>query len=521
MAVQPKPEVRWGLVADVLTGYEHAVLLARGIDAEEQAQLDRQHDAGKVRERESRTVAREDMEAAHEIAVEVRALFVEWQNRYFSVPWPGFLEFGIRTTMNSASDATKHLVAETRQILDGSPPGAAQVRSLLGAWPLIWVQWVNAAYNPLQIIEGELALSETAIGQVGELLDDITEFVLSMVPVAGEFILGFEAVHGFSPTRSHRPLSTLERVLAVVGLVLPPVLGALVKEIPRVGIALREFRVNLARKIPNSTAAQLDRFTADMVIGLRSLPKDSFNNFLEILRVVGGLSPKQAVKLSFFLSRIDYASRLAQWLQIIEKRVGKGLQGVHVLMRPAKAVLKDQEPAMMEKLSRLTGKPVVAIPEMHPRDYEPMLEKLAADPTTKMPQVDGVKYADTVWGDEFAELYQVEVGKDWDNVREAIAKKGKQASTLVVTNGPKSSIDLASVINHRFWSWPKAQYYNRVIILLDNSVQIFERPARYITIDPKTYALTRALIGNPAQMIKTVNEVEQAEEEQKKQAAPH
>lgn len=521
MASQVKTQVRWGLVAEALSGYRHAVLLARGIDAAGQAQLDQEHDPDKVRKRESPTVAREDMEAAHAIAVEVRALFVEWNNRYSTVPWPGLLEFGIRAAMNSASSATRQLVDETRQILDGSPPGAGQVRSLLGAWPLIWIQWVDAAYEPLQIVEGELPLSETAIGQVGDVLNDITDFVLTMIPVVGEFVLSYEAVYGFQ-FAGGRKLSTLEQVLAVVGLVLPAVLGALVKEAPKAEIAFRNFRVNLVRLMPKTAAAQLDRFTADMIIGLRALPKEAFEKFLGILRIPGKLTPKQANSLNFFLSRIDYASRLAQWLEIIERRVGKGLQGVHILMRPVKAALKPQEIPMMEKLAKLSGKPVVNIPEMHPGGYEQMLGELVTDPGAKMPQVQGVKYADTVWGDEFAELYQVEVGEKADNVRKTLADKGKQASTLVITNGPKSTLDLVALIDKRFWSWPEGQYINKVVVLLDQSLQILERPARYITMDPQTYAVTRLLTGNPVHLLTTVGEVHHAQDlEKEKENAKH
>jgi hypothetical protein len=517
MAVRPEHEVRWGLVAEALTGYKHAVMLARGIDAAEQAQLDQEHDTGKLRERESRSVAREDMEAAHAIASEVRQLFVEWQNRYSTVRWPGRLEFGVRTTMNAASDATKHLVAETRQILDGSPPGAGQVRSLLGGWPLIWVQYLYLAYEPLQIIEGEVPLAESAIAQAAEFVNDYDDFVLTVFPVVGEVVLAYEAAFG-SQLVGGRKLSTLERVVDVVGLILPYALGALVKEAPKVGIAFRRFRVNLVRLIPKSAAAQLDRFTADMVIGLRSLPKESFEKFLRIIRVAGPLTPDQAKSINFFMSRIDYASRLAQWLQIIERRVGKELKGVHVLLRPAKVGLKAHEQAMMEKLSRLTGKPVVAIPEIHPREYEELLRKMTTTPEAALPQVTGVKYPDTVWNGELAELYQVEGGTSEKVLRKTIADKGKQASTLVVTNGPNSTFNLPSLFDQRFWSWPEGQYVNKVVILFDQSVRIIERPARYITMDPKTYLITRALTGNPAHLVRTAEEVGQAEEEEKKGA---
>lgn len=513
MAVQPKEEVRWGLVAEVITAFEHAVMLARGISAEEQARIDAdpQHRFDKLREAESRTVPREDMEAAYEIAGEVRKLFAEWQSRYSTVRWPGDLEMGVRITMNDASAATKHLVEQTGEILQGAPPGAGQVRSLRGGWPLIWVRSLNAVFEPLQIIEGELLLADSALGRVREFLNEYYDALLTDIPVVGEVVMAYEAVIGYQVVGG-RKLAPLEQVLTAVGLILPFAVSALVKAAPRIAIALRAFRVNLARRIPKSTYAQLERFTADMVIGLRSLPRDSFENFLKILRLVEPLSPRQSKDLAFFLSRLDYASRLAQWLRIIEKRVGKDLKGVHILMRPAKDLLKEQEPAMMEKLSRLSGKPVVNLPEMHPRDYEGLLENMAKTPKARMPQVKGVKYADTVWGGEFAELYQVELGTNWDAVRETIASKGKQASTLVVTNGPKSTVDLVSMITHRFWSWPKANYIDKVVILFENSYQVIERPARYISLDPKAYLITRAIVGDPAHLIRTAQEVEQAQE---------
>ncbi|MEU4925243.1 pre-toxin TG domain-containing protein [Streptomyces yokosukanensis] len=518
MAVQAKPEVRWGLVAEALTCYKHAVLLARGIDAAEQAQLEQ--DPGKLRERESRaTVPREDVEAAYQIATEVRRLFVEWQERYYTVPWPGLVELGVRVTMNSASAATKHLVEETRRILDGSPPGAGQVRSLYGAWPLIWVQWLYAAYDPLRIIEGELPLSETAIGQVGELFNDVTDFVLTMIPAVGEWVLAYEAGTGHQ-FAGGRKLSPVERVLAAFGLVLPAAIGALVKEAPRVGVVLRNFRVNLARSIPGSAASRLDRFTADMVIGLRALPKESFDKFLRIIRITKALSADQEKAVNFYLSRIDYASRLAQWMRIIEKKFGTGLTGVHALERPPNLVVGPHEQAMMEELSRLSNKPVVSVPEMHPRDYDDFVRKLAADPQTKMPQVKGVKYADTVWGSEFAELYQVQEAKAGENVLDAIKKrgKGKQASTLVVQNGPGMTHDLPSLFDNRFWCKPDFQWINKIVVIEANALKVIERPVRYITMDPQVYALTRLLTGNPAHLIKTVEEVDQAEEEAKKRA---
>ncbi|MEU6665097.1 hypothetical protein [Streptomyces sp. NPDC046727] len=522
MAV-PAKEVRWGLVAEVLTSYKHAVMLARGITAAEQAEIDQSPNrTERLRERETRKVPREDMEAAYLIATEVRAAFVEWQSRYYTVPWPGHREFAVHTTMNAASDATRHLVEQTRWILDGSPPGAGQVRSLQGAWPLIWLQWLYTAFEPLQIIEGELPLPEAAIGQPDEVLHDFADYVLSSIPVIGEFVLSYEALLGYQFVGG-RKLSKPEQLLAFLGLVIPPVLGALVKQIPRVGIALRAFRVNLARRIPGSVASKLDRFTVDMVIALRAFPKESFDKFLGIIRTVGRLSPQQQSDLAFYLSRLNYASRLAQWLKIIERDLGTGFSGVRALKRPLKPVPRPHERAMMEDLSRLSNKRVVSIPEMHPQDYDGFAAKLAVDPKAKMPtQVDGVKYADTVWGAEFAELYRAERADTTDKVLNAISKqgKGKQASTLVVAKSPELSVDLVSVVDNRFWAKPSLLWIDKVVILQNNTIKIIERPVRYITMDPRAYALTRVLIGNPAHLVKTADEVIRAQEEERR-ATPH
>ncbi|MFF8731397.1 pre-toxin TG domain-containing protein [Streptomyces sp. NPDC015171] len=512
-------EVRWGLVAEALTSYKHAVMLARGITAAEQAEIDRSPNrTERLRERESRTVPREDMEAAHLIATEVRSLFTEWQSRYSTVPWPGHREFAVRTTMNAASDATRHLADETRRILDGSPPGAGQVRSLRGAWPLVWLQWLYTAFEPLQVIEGELPLPEAAIGRPDEVLHDFAEFVLSAVPVVGEFVLSYEAVIGRQLVGG-RKLSKPEQLLAFLGLVIPPVLGALVKQVPRVGgIVLRNFRVNLARRIPGSVAARLDRFTVDMVIALRSFPKESFEKFLGIIRIAGKLTPEQQTSLNFYVSRLNCASRLAQWLRIIERDLGAGFSDVRALKRPPNVVVLPHERAMMEDLSRLSGKRVVSLPELHPQDYDGFVRNLATDPAAKMPQVKGVKYSDTVWGDEFAELYRVERAKSEKNILRAIreAGKGKQASTLVVTRAPNVSLDLPTVFGDRFWGNPQFQWIDKIVILQDGTIKVIARPVRYITMDPRVYVLTRVLVGNPAHLVRTAEEVLRAEAEEKK-----
>ncbi|GHE05752.1 hypothetical protein [Streptomyces alanosinicus] len=514
-------EVRWGLVAEALTSYKHAVMLARGITAAEQAEIDRSPNrVALLRERETRTVPREDIEAAHLIAVEVRALFVEWQNRYYTVPWPGHREFGVRLTMNAASDATRHLEEQTRQILDASPPGAGQVRSLRGAWPLVWLQWLYSAFEPLQVIEGELPLPEAAIGRPDGVLHDFAEFVLSMVPVVGEFVLAYEVVMKRQLVGG-RELSKPEQLMAFLGLVIPPVLGALVKQIPRAGVALRNFRVNAARRIPGSVAANLDRFTVDMVIALRSFPKDAFENFLRMIRMVEKLTPEEQTAFNFYVSRLNLSSRLAQWLRIIERDLGKGFTDVRALKRPPNVLVEPHERAMMEELSKLSGKRVVSIPEMHPQDYDAFVRDLARNPEAKMPQVNGVKYADTVWGDEFAELYRVERAKSVKNVLRNIKDvgKGKQASTLVVAKTPNVTFDLPSIFGDQFWPNPRFQWIDKVVILQDGAIKILERPVRYITMDPRVYATTRVLLGNPAHLVRTAEEVLQAEQEENKPAA--
>ncbi|GAA3149022.1 hypothetical protein GCM10010521_40500 [Streptomyces rameus] len=520
MAGATEAEIRWGLVAAVLTAYKHAVMLARGITAAEQAEIDRSPNrAALLRERETRTVPREDMEAAHLIAVEVRALFVEWQSRYSTVRWPGHREFAVRTTMNAASDATRHLEDQTRQILDGSPPGAGQVRSLRGAWPLVWLQWLYSAFEPLKVVEGELPLAESAIGRPDEVLHDFAEFVLSMMPVVGEFVLGHEVVMKRQLVGG-RELSDPERLMALLGLVIPPVLGALVKQVPRVGIALRGFRVNAARRIPGSVASSLDRFTVDMVVALRSFPKDSFEKFLRMLRVVGKLGPEEETAFNFYVSRLNLSSRLAQWLRIIERDLGKGFTDVRALKRPPNVVVAPHERAMMDELSKLSGKRVVSVPEMHPQDYDAFVRELAKNPEAKMPQGKGIKYADTVWGDEFAELYRVERTKKAKNVLRNIndVGKGKQASTLVVAKTPNITFDLVPVFGEQFWPNPRFQWIDKVVILQDGGMKILERPVRYITMDPRVYATTRVLLGNPAHLVRTAEEVLQAEAEEKKQA---
>ncbi|MFI2758621.1 hypothetical protein ACH5A3_07065 [Streptomyces echinatus] len=423
--------------------------------------------------------------------------------------------------MSAASDATRHLVEETGRILDGSPPGAGQVRSLLGAWPLVWLQWLYTAFEPLQVIEGELPLPEAAIGRPDEVLHDFAEFVLSTVPVIGEFVLGYEVAFRRRLVGG-RGLSEPERLMAFLGLVLPPVLGALVKQVPKVGgVLLRNFRVNLARRIPGSVAAKLDRFTADMVIALRSFPKESYEKFLGIIRVVGRLAPEQETALNFYVSRLNLTSRLAQWLRIIERDLGTAFTDVRALKRPPNVVVAAHERAMMEDLSRLSNKRVVSVPEMHPQDYDEFVRNLAVDPQTKMPQVNGVKYADTIWGHEFAELYRVERAGKAENILKAIKKngKGKQSSTLVVTNAPQVSYDLPSLFDNRFWAKPDFQWIDKVVILQGNALRIIERSVRYITMDPKVYALTRLLTGNPAHLVRTAEEVVRAGEEEKKSAA--
>ncbi|TDD67049.1 pre-toxin TG domain-containing protein, partial [Actinomadura rubrisoli] len=516
MAARPDAEVRWGLVADTITFFEHAVVLARGVTAEEQAAINAEPDIRRRLERlrrlESRTVPRADMEAAHAIAREVRRLYVEWQNQYFMVRWPATVEINVRAVMNAAADATKHLMDETRQILDGSRPGVVQVRSLLGAWPLIWIQWLNAAYEPLQIIEGELALADSAVGRAAEVYRDIADFVASTVPLVGEFVLSYEAGIGYQFVGG-RKLTTTERVLAVVALAIPPALGALVKAAPRVGIALRNFKVNLARLIPKAAAERIERFSADMIIGLRALPRESFDKFLRLLATRGPLTATQAAEIQFFMSRIDYVSRLAQWMRIIEKRLGKGFNGLHELPRPLQNPMKPHEPEMIEKLHKLTGKRVIVLPEMVPGDYEALAAKLLSKPRTPIPhQVDGVKFADIIWGEEFAELYQVS-GNSTERILKAISSKGKQASTLVISRAPESKLDLVALIDERFWARPENGYVDKVVLLLDQGLRIIERPVAHFSLNSKTYAMLRAIIGNPGVLVRIVEDVLKAQEE--------
>ncbi|MEV5872705.1 hypothetical protein AB0L75_00450 [Streptomyces sp. NPDC052101] len=60
------------------------------------------------------------------------------------------------------------------------------------------------------------------------------------------------------------------------------------------------------------------------------------------------------------MSRIDYASRLAQWMRIAERDPGKGFTDVRALTRPPNVPIGPHERAMMEELNRLSNKPVVA-----------------------------------------------------------------------------------------------------------------------------------------------------------------
>ncbi|WP_141717781.1 hypothetical protein [Nocardia altamirensis] len=455
---------------------------------------------------ESRTVPRADMAAAGEIAKEVRTLIRGWRSRAELMRWPGVMAFNVTSVLDAAAAATGHLDATIREILGGSPPDAAQVRSIAGGWPPIWVQQLNVAFEILQITAGERPLAGSELAKAAEFTNEVHDFVLTVIPGIGEVVLAFEAVSGYQVV-GFRQLSATEQAWAAFGLILPRVLNPLVNVGVRAVVTTRRaIAVVLARLLPTVGAAQITRFSLGMAIGLRVLPPEAFVKFLKLLKLAGKLTSTQTSDINFFLARIDYGARLAQWLRIVEKRLGPGFKGVHELPRPKQVKLKDYEPEMMEALSKATGKRVVALPEVLPHDYEPLVAKLASEPKAKMPQVQGVKYPDFLWGNEFCELYKVETS----NVEAAlkyIAGKGKQASTLVVTADAKSTVNLVELVDARFWAWPQAGYVDRVVVLVGNGVKILDRPSRYFSLNPTAYAATRLMIGNPGKLIEAAEAI--------------
>src|SRR5882672_4909368 len=172
-------EYQWGLVADTIADFEHAVALARG--------------TADPRSPEAATVPRTDMTAAAAIAREVRLLVVEWRGGIDSVRWPAVMMESVRYILAGAVDAARGLESATRDILAASPPNTAHVRSVAGGWPPIWARQLGDAFETLDIIVGERPLAGSAIAAAAETTESAQDALLTLIPIVGEVVLAFEA----------------------------------------------------------------------------------------------------------------------------------------------------------------------------------------------------------------------------------------------------------------------------------------------------------------------------------------
>ena len=103
-----------------------------------------------------KTVPRADMRAANRIADALHWQFQDWHRRGQSL-FPANVGHAVQALIGSAEDAAKRLESQTRA--EYSPPGDTTVPALTTGWLTIWVDDVNAAREPFEIIVGERPLA--------------------------------------------------------------------------------------------------------------------------------------------------------------------------------------------------------------------------------------------------------------------------------------------------------------------------------------------------------------------------
>lgn len=347
-----------GIVGHTLEFFEHAVTLARG--------------APGLRSKAQPTVPYADMAAAHDMALGVLENVRTWHQRAALTRWPTFTAFNAQMLVDAAASAARGFELETRLRLDKASPGPA-VRSVDDGRTSVWVGAMNVAREPLEIIAGERPAADGLLSIASELTYQEIHDKLLFVPALGEVILALELVTGRSVLTWQR-LSATERVLAGLGIVLAPVLGAAARAAARVpAITRRTVLLALAERglFAQMPTAARRGVSLQMAIGLRILPEEVFQKLLGIVRrhrgVVATLTEAESLFVNRCLARVQYRSRQALWLGILKKRFGKLPAGFEeTIAVEARVKFEQHESAAMKRLAELSGERVVPLPKVLP-----------------------------------------------------------------------------------------------------------------------------------------------------------
>jgi hypothetical protein len=449
----PPSVIRPGTVVGAIGWFEHAVQLAHG----QPPTSDRQAPTASA-------VPRADMRASNEISVALLRLFQDWNHRASGV-FPANVAHAVYSLTGAAEDAARRLESATREQLGRSSGDTAP--ALTSGWLPVWINGVRSAWEPFEIIVGERPLKGSTLESASTGHWDTVEGLSMYLPGIAELIVAYQVIAGKS--LSGRDLSVSERIFAAVATVIPFAVGPAIRGVSTAAsITRRSVLVAMANRgfFRTMTVTARGMLSLRMAIGLRLLTEAELQQLLAILRSTARMTVQETNHLNYCLARIDTASVIGQWIVHADREFGAGARGFRTL---SGAKPNTTEAKAMQRLADVSGKRVVAIPEIPPENYPGVRQR------------PGVTYPDALWGEELAEFKEVRGGSAVDQIL-YIGKKSKQAGTAVVEFAADSNLRAADILPHleALWANPDHTFLKQIVFLLDDGMKVVVRPGPYI-----------------------------------------
>jgi hypothetical protein len=480
-----------GGISFLIETFEYAVGLARGepdIDKREQA-----------------VVKGLDMLVAHAYAEQIDRIFKKILWKFYMMQWSPFSREDARQFVARSADAATRFEVETRVLSPlNEQQGKGTVPSLKGGWPAIWVRTMRASRETLEVVVGERTIQQSFYQAMN---DQRAEFFWTTMPVVGECILIYEAALG-KEAATGRKLSNEERAIDGLAVILPHIIEYAGKQIAA-GLKITRRAVTLALddlKIYSITKS-IERIprSINLALGLRILPDQYFNEFVDLLHTVKVaqelnllkfLTNKQISRLNFFVSRMRDSARAAAWLNIVGKELGSATRGGYVKMKFGVKVKPREEKGLM-LLAEQSGDMVVHLPETNPGVYP------------KTSALQGEAHPDAVWRGELVDIYCPQKGTSDNVIADMITRKQEQAPTIVVAlldDGAFQKDDIASIVYRKIWPNPEATGVSRVVIVDKSGIRIVGRPN--IFTPPMMAGIVRMGIGDAKRLAEIYSELE-------------